>query len=289
MTSAITAPMTAPRFDPWRTHAVRVARMAVEVPGVFTCDLAIQDETMASEYRFVPGQFNMLYIPGLGETAISICDDPQSRGSVAHTIRIAGNVTHALSGLAVGSTLGLRGPFGVGWPIEKCSGRDIVLVAGGIGLAPLRPAICHLMTHRREFGEIHLIIGAREPSGLLYSAEYSAWRNGGLKVYPTVDRGDDSWHGQIGMVTAILDRLPLRRPAETIMMSCGPETMMWYAAQMVIGRGVDAKSVYVSLERNMNCAIGLCGHCQFGPQFLCKDGPVFSLDRVASIMKVEDL
>jgi NAD(P)H-flavin reductase len=289
MNSAMTSAITAPRFDPWRTHAVRVAKMAIEVPGVFTCDLAIQDETMASEYRFAPGQFNMLYIPGLGEIAISICDDPQSRGSVAHTIRIAGNVTRAVSELAVGATLGLRGPFGVGWPIEACSGQDVVLVAGGIGLAPLRPVICQLMTHRKEFGEIHLIIGAREPSGLLYSAEYSAWQNGGLNVYPTVDRGDDSWHGQIGMVTAILDRLPLRRPSETIMMSCGPETMMWYAAQMVIGRGVDAKSVYVSLERNMNCAIGLCGHCQLGPQFLCKDGPVFSYDRVASIMKVEDL
>lgn len=285
MTSAISAP----RCDPWLTHSVRVARKRHEVPGVFTCDLEFQDAAMASAYRFAPGQFNMLYMPGLGEIAISICDDPQSRGSVAHTIRIAGNVTRAVSELVVGSSLGLRGPFGTGWPVTECRGRDVVIVAGGVGLAPLRPVVCHLLAHRNNYGDVHLIVGARESAGLLYRSEYSAWEAGGLKIYPTVDRGDDSWHGHIGMVTAILDRLPLVRPEETTIMTCGPEVMMWYVAQMAIKRGMSPESIYVSLERNMNCAIGLCGHCQFGPQFLCKDGPVFPFDRVASIMKVEDL
>jgi NAD(P)H-flavin reductase len=285
----MTTAITALRSDPWLTHTVSVAKMTPEVPGVFTCDLAFSDATIASAYRFTPGQFNMLYVPGLGEIAISICDDPESIGSVAHTIRIAGNVTHAMSKLPVGATLGLRGPFGTGWPVQQCAGRDVVIVAGGIGLAPLRPVICHLLTHRDQFGDVNLVIGARASASLLYRSEYSAWAAGGVNVLPTVDRGDDAWPGHIGMVTAILDRLPLRRPADTVVMTCGPEVMMWYVAQMAINRGLPPASVYVSLERNMNCAIGLCGHCQFGPQFLCKDGPVFPFDRVAAIMKVEDL
>lgn len=285
----MTTAITALRSDPWLTHTVSIAKMTPEVPGVFTCDLAFSDATTASAYRFTPGQFNMLYVPGLGEIAISICDDPESIGSVAHTIRIAGNVTHAISKLPVGATLGLRGPFGTGWPVQQCAGRDVVIVAGGIGLAPLRPVICHLLTHRDQFGDVNLVIGARASASLLYRSEYSVWVAGGVNVLPTVDRGDDAWPGHIGMVTAILDRLPLRRPADTVVMTCGPEVMMWYVAQMAINRGLPPASVYVSLERNMNCAIGLCGHCQFGPQFLCKDGPVFPFDRVAAIMKVEDL
>ena len=285
MTSAITAP----RFDPWRTHAVRVARMTPEVPGVFTCDLVFQDPAVAEEYSFAPGQFNMLYLPGLGEIAISISGDPDQRDSISHTIREAGNVTRALAELPVGSSLGLRGPFGSHWPTEDGVGRDVVLVAGGIGLAPLRPAICHLLAHRELYGELNLIIGAREPSGLLYATEYDAWHDQGLNVHVTVDRANSYWHGAIGMVTNVLDRLWLRQPENTLMMTCGPEVMMWYAVQMAIRRGLSPESLYVSLERNMNCAIGLCGHCQFGPQFLCKDGPIFRYDRVASILLVDDL
>ena len=280
---------TAHPHNPWLAHTVRISRMAAAAPGVFLCDLEFEDPQTATDYSFAPGQFNMLYLPGLGEIAISVSGDPGQRNAVCHTIREAGNVTRALAALPTGSSIGLRGPFGSSWPIEECVGRDVILVAGGIGLAPLRPVICDLLAHRDRYGELNLIIGAREPSGLLYEKEYDAWRDQGLNVHVTVDRADKHWHGAIGMVTNVLDRLWLRHPENTLMMTCGPEVMMWYSVQMAIRRGLSPESLYVSLERNMNCAIGLCGHCQFGPQFLCKDGPIFRYDRVASILKVDDL
>ena len=263
--------------------------MATATPGVFTCDLVFDDSGLADEYSFRPGQFNMLYLPGLGEIAISISGDPCHRDAVAHTIREAGNVTRAMAKLPVGSSIGLRGPFGSGWPVEESVGRDVMIVAGGIGLAPLRPAICHLISNRERYRDITVIIGAREPVSLMYTSEYDAWRNAGLSVEVTVDRATSSWNDKIGMVTNVLDRFPLRDPKQTILMTCGPEVMMWYTVQMAISRGLPPESLYVSLERNMNCAIGLCGHCQFGPEFLCKDGPIFPFDRVASIMRVDDL
>jgi NAD(P)H-flavin reductase len=280
---------TAHPHNPWLAHSVTIARMATATPGVFTCDLVFEDGLVAEEYSFRPGQFNMLYLPGLGEIAISISGDPRQRDAVAHTIREAGNVTRAMAKLPVGSSIGLRGPFGSGWPVEESVGRDVVLVAGGIGLAPLRPAICHLITHRERYNDVTLIIGARESAGLLYTSEYDAWRKAGMNVQVTVDRADSSWTDKIGMVTNVLDQLPLPDPKQTILMTCGPEVMMWYTVQMAIGRGLQPQSLYVSLERNMNCAIGHCGHCQFGPEFLCKDGPIFTFDRVASILKVDDL
>ncbi len=281
--------MTAHPHNPWLAHEVRILRAAPATPGVFTCDLVFEDPLTAAEYAFRPGQFNMLYLPGLGEIAISISGDPGLCNSICHTIREAGNVTRALADLPVGASIGLRGPFGSSWPIEDCVGRDVVLVAGGIGLAPLRPVICQLLANRERYGGLHLIVGAREPAGLLYSSEYDVWRAQGLNVHVTVDRADSHWRGAIGMVTNVLDRLWLRRPENTLMMTCGPEVMMWYSVQMAIRRGLSRESLYVSLERNMNCAIGLCGHCQLGPQFICKDGPVFRYDRVASILKVDDL
>jgi NAD(P)H-flavin reductase len=280
---------TAHPHNPWLAHSVQIADMAAAVPGVFSCDLVFEDPAVTEEYSFRPGQFNMLYLPGLGEIAISVSGDPGLRGIVSHTIREAGNVTRALAKLPIGSSIGLRGPFGSHWPVENCVGRDVVLVAGGIGLAPLRPVVSYLLSHREDFGELTLIIGARESSGLLYASEYERWRSRGIDVEATVDRADSSWHGKIGMVTNVLDRLPLRDAGQTILMTCGPEVMMWYTVQMALGRGLSAESLYVSLERNMNCAIGLCGHCQFGPEFLCKDGPVFRYDRVASILKEDDL
>lgn len=280
---------TAHPHNPWLAHSVTVARMATLTPGVFTCDLVFDDPAVAKEYAFRPGQFNMLYLPGIGEIAISISGDPSQRDAVAHTIREAGNVTHAMAKLSVGSSIGFRGPFGSCWPVEESVGRDVVIVAGGIGLAPLRPAICHLISHRNLYRDITLIIGAREPAGLLYISEYAAWRSAGLNVQITVDRAESSWTNKIGIVTNVLDRLPIADPNETILMTCGPEVMMWYTVQMAIGRGLRSELLYLSLERNMNCAIGLCGHCQFGPEFLCKDGPIFPFHRVASILKVDDL
>ena len=275
--------------NPWLPCAARIRCVRDETPGVATYDLVFDDPALADGFTFQPGQFNMLYLPGVGEVAISISGDPEDCTSVPHTIREAGNVTQALARLGAGATIGIRGPFGSSWPLDECLGKDILLVAGGIGLAPLRPAICHLVSNRDSFGDLTLLYGARSPDGLLYPDEYDKWRGAGLDVQLTVDRADVAWSGNVGVVTVLLDRLPLKRPGGTLLLTCGPEVMMWYVVQAALRRGVPPEFVYLSLERNMNCAIGLCGHCQFGPEFICKDGPVFRFDRVASILKVDDL
>lgn len=277
------------KINPWLSHAVVIDDIRSEIPGVLTYDFIFSDREVASAYSFQPGQFNMVYLPGVGEAAISVSGDPANPERLPHTIRAAGNVTQALAKLKTGSGLGLRGPFGSHWPLDQCNGKDVVLVGGGIGLAPLRPAICQLLSQRDRYGHITLLYGTRTPETILYSEEFDHWRSLGLDVQVTVDRTTDGWSGNVGVVTLLLERAKLPHPENTILMCCGPEVMMWYTIQSARSRGISDSSLYVSLERNMNCAIGLCGHCQFGPEFVCKDGPVFRYDRVASILKVEEL
>lgn len=287
--TTIPQPASVSSRSPWVSHPVRIGKITPETPGVATYDLEFTDAKTAASYAFGPGQFNMLYLPGLGEIAVSVSGDCDERGSVPHTIRQAGNVTQALAQLPEGATIGLRGPFGSQWPVAQSRDCDVVFVAGGIGLAPLRPAIFQLIAGRTALQSITVLIGARDPSGLLFAREYDEWRSRGVSVQVTVDRPNEDWCGNIGMVTTLVDRIPLPRPENTVIMTCGPEVMMWYTVKSALMRGVPSHAVYVSLERNMNCAIGLCGHCQIGPEFLCKDGPVFAYARVASLLKVADL
>lgn len=278
-----------PNQDPWLSHPVRIAGITREIPGVLTLDFEFEDSARAATWAFRPGQFTMLYVPGVGESAISISGDAADTGRIRQTIRDAGNVTHSLTGLPIGATIGLRGPFGSSWPVDECRGRDVILVAGGIGLAPLRPVIYHMLHHRQQYQELTLIVGAREPALLLYPGEFEHWRTQGLNIIPTVDHADESWRGGVGVVTTVLERLWLRSPAETMLMTCGPEVMMWYTMQTALGRGIPAGSLFLSMERNMNCAIALCGHCQFGPYFLCREGPVFRFEQLRSILRIDDL
>lgn len=272
--------------DPWQIQAVTIREIMPELDDIATYRL---EASAASDYAFQPGQFNMLYLPGVGEAAISMSGDPHRRDAWIHTVRVAGNVTRTLAGLRVGDTVGLRGPFGAGWPVDDWLGRDVVLVAGGVGLAPLRPVIYDILHRRAHFGHVWLILGARTPAGLLYPAEHSAWSQGGIRVQQTVDRAIGDWTGNVGVVTLLLDRLRLPAPENTCVATCGPEVMMRYTAISAERRGIPAERVWVSLERNMQCAAGLCGHCQFAEQFVCKDGPVFRYDRVAPLMTVEGL
>lgn len=273
--------------DAWLTHAVTIDRVTPEIPGVATYDLVFGDETMGLSFQ--PGQFNMLYLPGVGECAISICGDPAEDSRLPHTIRVAGNVTQELARLPVGATIGLRGPFGSHWPLEECEGKDAVLVAGGIGLPPLRPVIHRLLADRDKYGRLSLLYGSRTPDTLLYTRQFDDWRTKGLDIELTVDRTNDGWNGHVGVVTLLLERLAIPQPENTILFTCGPEVMMWYVIQMARSRGLSDENLWMSLERNMNCAIGLCGHCQFGPEFVCKDGPVVRFDRIAPFLKVEQL
>lgn len=275
--------------NPWITRPARIVDVDTEYHGVKTYRLQATQNDSSDLYSFVPGQFNMLYLPGVGESAISMSGRPDRPTDWTHTIRIAGNVTRSLAALQSGDTLGVRGPFGAGWPIPELRGRDVVLVAGGLGLAPLRPLIYHVIRQRDQFGSISLIIGARSPASLLYRTEFDLWRQAGLEVQPTVDQPESSWSGPIGVVTLPLERVELARPDQTSLLTCGPEVMMKYVALTAIRRGIAADQVWVSMERNMQCAVGLCGHCQWGAAFICKDGPVLRYDRIQATFSVESL
>jgi NAD(P)H-flavin reductase len=275
--------------NPWLSQTVEIRAIRPEIDGVMTYDLAFQDPSAAAAYRFRPGQFNMLYLPGAGEAAISLSGDPATTGTLAHTIRTAGNVTRELAGLQPGQTLGLRGPFGSSWPLEQCIGRDVVLVAGGIGLPPLRPVIYELLRQQRLFGQMNLLYGARSPETQLYTNEYEEWAEGGLNVQTTVDRSQPGWKGNVGVVPLLLERLQTFDPQTALLFVCGPEVMLRFTAKAALERGMNSDQIWVSTERNMQCAVGLCGHCQLGPEFVCKDGPVFRYDHIAPYFKVEGL
>ena len=274
---------------PWMTRTVRIEQKVDEMEGVATYTLKTLGQSPPYEYQFLPGQFNMLYLPGVGESAISMSGDPSLRDSWVHTVRVAGNVTATLARLRMGDTLGLRGPFGAGWPVDELVGGDTIVVAGGLGMAPLRPLIYHFVNNRELFGRIWLICGARDPSGLLYPNEYDDWKRHHIEVDLTVDRASTDWTGNTGVVTLLLERLKLPRPEQTRLVTCGPEVMMKYAAATGIRMGLRPEQIWASLERNMQCAVGLCGHCQLGPEFVCKQGPVLRHDRIQHLLSVEQL
>jgi NAD(P)H-flavin reductase len=262
-----------------------VRRMRRETPDTFTIE--IEPATSDKASRFAPGQFNMLYVFGCGEIAISICADPRGK-SLMHTTRVVGTVTKAMAKLRRGDMLGVRGPFGSGWPIEQVAGRDVVLVAGGIGLAPLRGALCQLLRRLKRPAKVVLLYGVRTPEDILYRRELERWRTSGLQIYVTVDRATGSWLGHVGVVTTLIPRAPFD-PVNTVALVCGPEVMMRYTALELQKRGVSETSIFLSMERNMKCAIGFCGHCQFGPEFICKDGPVFRYDHIKKWLGIWEL
>jgi NAD(P)H-flavin reductase len=236
-----------------------------------------------------PGQFNMLYPFGVGEAAISLSSDGAAGDLLVHTVRGVGAVSEAIGRLQPGEWLGVRGPFGVGWPMQRARGRSVVLVAGGIGLAPLRPVIHAVLRDRAAFGRLFVFYGARTPRERLFVAELEQWQHSpNIDLSVTVDFGDANWSGRVGFVTALLGQAEFD-PANTVVMTCGPEVMMRAVANQMLARGVIPGDMYVSLERNMKCAAGLCGHCQFGPLFICKDGPVFTYDKVEHLLRVREI
>lgn len=278
-----------PQANAWVPQTAVIREIRPEVSGVTTYQLALIDSVAAETYRFAPGQFNMLYVPGAGESAISMSGDPDATEILTHTIRKAGNVTGRIAAMQVGDTLGLRGPFGTSWPVEQCRGKDVILVAGGIGLPPLRPVIYRMLADRENYGQLTLLYGARTPEMRLYTSEYQRWQGQGFDVRQTVDRSARGWQGNVGVVPQLLERLQTFDPANTIMMICGPDIMMRFTARAALQRGMTTEQIWVSTERNMQCAVGLCGHCQLGPEFICKDGPVFRYDQISPWLKVEAL
>ncbi len=274
--------MIAPLLDPMLPQRFRIQRVLREIPDTFTMELEREDGEDIPQ--FDPGQFNMLYVFGIGEIPISISGDPDKRGPLVHTTRAVGTVSKAMRDLKPNDTIGIRGPFGSSWPIKQAEGKDIVIAAGGIGLAPLRSVMYQIISHRENYGKAVLLYGARTPVDILYRRELENWRaHFDLEVYVTVDRATGSWRGSVGVVTRLIPRAPFD-PQNTVAMVCGPEIMMRYTVQELEKRGVDPENIYISMERNMKCAIGMCGHCQYGPNFVCKDGPVFPYNQIKGLL-----
>jgi NAD(P)H-flavin reductase len=258
-----------------------------EAYGISTFSLRFVDSGGPAAYRFQPGQFNMLYLPGAGEVAISISSDPGEPQLLGHTIRYAGNVTRALGRLKVGHRVGVRGPYGTPWPLEKAAGKSLVIVAGGIGLAPLRPLILSVLRRRDAYGRVVLLYGARTPADLLYTGEFARWQEGNVEVHVTVDLADEHWKGQVGVVPQLFYRIRVE-PKQTVVMTCGPEIMMRFVIYEALARRIAKDAIYLSVERNMKCAVGFCGHCQFGPTFICKQGPVLNFASIEPFFGKED-
>jgi NAD(P)H-flavin reductase len=285
ITAAQQTPAVGP--PPMVPEVVRVRQRQQETHDTFTLT-ADAPMIHGKVYSFLPGQFNMLYVFGVGEVPISMSSDPAESGLVLHTIRLVGTVTAALSKLGPGDALGVRGPFGSSWPAETVRGHDVVIVAGGIGLAPLRPLIYHLLRHRDEYGRVALLYGARSPEDLLYVPELEQWRSrSDFQVLTTVDKSAPAWTGRIGLVTELFTEVTFD-PQRTVGMMCGPEIMMRFVVREFEKRGVPDERLFLSLERNMQCAIGFCGHCQFGPNFVCMDGPVFPYDRIRGFFNIRE-
>lgn len=266
--------------DPMVPELFRIERLKQETEDTFTLSLVPPDES--AKVSFLPGQFNMLSVFGVGEVPISISGNPSETSRLEHTTRRVGVVTKAMGLLKPGDAIGVRGPYGTHWPVTEENG-DFVIIAGGIGLAPLRPVLYHLMAQREKYRKIVLLYGARSPEEILYKRELERWRGKfDLEVQVTVDRGSSGWRGNVGVVTPLIARAPFT-PSNTVALICGPEIMMRFAVLELQKRGVPAHKTYLSMERNMKCGLGYCGHCQYGAKFVCKDGPVFQLDRIESI------
>jgi anaerobic sulfite reductase subunit B len=268
-------------------HPYRVAARRVDTPDTVTVELAPDGAPLPA---FAPGQFAMLTAYGIGEVPISLSGlpEPGDAPRLTHTLRAVGAVTRALHATAPGAVIGVRGPFGTSWDVPSAAGHDVVIVAGGIGLAPVRPVLQAVLADRARYGEVVLLVGARTPADLLYGDELRCWAAAGVRVGVTVDRPADGWTGHVGVVPALI---PAARfdPARAVAFVCGPEVMMRFTARALLDRGLPAGRLRVSLERNMRCGLGWCGHCQLGPLLLCRDGPVVDYARAEPLMTVREL
>jgi len=261
-------------------QSAAIRDIKAETSDVATYALAFLDEKEQADYRFEPGQYNMVGLPGIGEAPISISSSLKRRDAFEHTVRIAGRVTAALSRLKVGDTLSVRGPFGRPWPLDRLRDKDVAVIVGGTGCACLKPAISTLAEHRDEFKSATVLYGAKNPGELLFTGEFEDWQRRGVRIHLTADAAPEhAWPGHIGVVTTLFDQL--KAPAsDSAALISGPEIMMRFCVLDLLKRGWPAKNIWLSLERRMDCAVRMCGHCQLGPEYVCQDGPVFNYAEV---------
>lgn len=280
--------------------AVRSAAMSAMTPVPYRVCSRVEENRDSATLRLEPvhqalpvprpGEFMMMYAFGVGEVAISVSGVPTSDDpAIHHTIRSVGAVSRALHDAGPGTVIGMRGPFGTDWGVDDATGHDLVIVAGGVGLAPLRPVVLHAMAHSDSYGRVTLIAGARSREDFLYTQDLPDWaRAGVIDVHLTVDVAVQGWAGEVGFVTEPLRRMSLR-PDRTTAFLCGPEPMMRNSAAELLRKGLSHSDIRVSLERNMQCGVGWCGHCQLGPLLLCRDGPVVGYDVAEPLLRVKEL
>lgn len=264
--------------NPYLPHEAEIIDIVDETHDTKTFRLTFTDFALQDQFFFSPGQFNMVTVFGIGEAPISISSDHCIHSFFEHTVRKVGNVTTAMFRLNPGDTLRLRGPYGTGWPLEKAKEKNLLVVAGGIGLAPLRPVIYSLLNNREDFGKIEILYGARTPLDALFTSQWEQWNaKTDVSFRPTVDGvpAGIQWNHSVGLVTSLFDTMD-SQPGNTVVMTCGPEIMMKFVVQGLLQKGFDSRDIFLSLERRMNCGISKCGFCQIGPKFVCHDGPVFN-------------
>ena len=280
-TATVTEPHAASAMTP---RAFRVAGREQDTADTWTLTLEPVD---GEPPAIAPGQFMMVYAFGIGEVPISVSGPPGRPGPVVLTVRAVGAVTNAVCAAQPGSALGLRGPFGNSWPVDDAAGGDVVVVAGGIGLAPLRPLVLRALERRADYGSVSVLYGARTPADLLYVSQLEEWR-AAIDVAVTVDTAGGGWHGQVGVVPKLVAGARFRHESAHAFV-CGPEVMMQFTIEALTDRGLAPERIHLSMERHMDCGVGLCGHCQLGPTLICRDGPVYSYAELASLMEVRHL
>lgn len=268
-------------------HEAEIVERIQESPTIFMLRLRFTDPAQHAQYRFAPGQFNMLYLHGVGEVAISIASDPGDERLFDHAIRVVGRVTRGLAQLKTGDRIGVRGPYGRGWPLREAEGRDVMIVTGGLGCAPVVSVINYVMRRRDRFGRLVIMQGVKHADDLIWKNRYEQWSQApDTQVLLAADAGVKLWPWHIGPITGLFGKARIDS-ARTVAMMCGPQGMMQVAADHLIRRGVPDGNLWFSMERNMQCAVGHCGHCQYGGRFVCKDGPVFPYPELKALLDVK--
>ncbi len=272
--------------NPYLPSDAKIIDRIQDSKTIFTLRLQFSEPDLNQNFLFQPGQFNMLYLYGVGEVPISIVSDPEHDDLYDHTIRNVGRVTHGLSQLNIGDYIGIRGPFGRGWPVVDAKGKDIIIVTGGLGCAPVVAMINFIMKRREQFGSIKILQGVKHSDDFIFQKRYNQWRReADTEVYLAADTAGPSWPFKVGLVTDYIQQLTIN-PKQTIAMMCGPEAMMAVATKALLQKALSPEDIFLSLERNMACAVGHCGHCQYGGAFVCKNGPVFSYNEISELFKV---
>lgn len=268
-------------------YEAEVVENIPESPSLFTLRLRFTDPGQQQRYQFEPGQFNMLYLYGVGEVAISIVSDPKDEHIIDHTIRSVGRVTKGLEKLEAGDRIGIRGPFGRGWPVAEAEQKDVVIVTGGLGCAPVVSIINYIMYRRERFGLVNIVQGVKHSNDLIWKGRYDHWRTApDTNVLLAADDGEPLWPWHIGPVTGLFDQLQFNKE-HVIVIMCGPEGLMRVVTKHMLEQGVGECDIWLSMERNMQCGVGHCGHCQYGGKFICRDGPVFCYEQIKDLFGVK--